>query len=361
MKSRLILPAASFWNNFLIHTILFAENSKEEFNNIIFDDVLASPLFFRADVKKSDPSFTKKHMVINAAEILKLNNNNPYFDEIYITISSPSLRVYKQLAKIFTFKKVYFIEESLFSYVRFMVDKKLVKLVNKHQIYLINYDEILLQAIFKAGVNPKNTIFLKKQDLLNNIKNFAEDHNKTAIVLIDRIRFNNPKKDFIINEYKNYLKLLNDNGNSILLRPHPKLDSRIYNDLAEFIKPFPNASINNGKMGVEVLAVKKGSIVIAAYSTALFSLKFLYEADVFTSIKLLKDRVSFFKFNYMALSARVIIYLLPDFSGEKVKLPVSIADYVLGKKYSLRWLLNMFVFWYSRLLLERLHYRIKIK
>ncbi|MDR2007437.1 MAG: hypothetical protein LBQ34_00500 [Alphaproteobacteria bacterium] len=362
MKSRLVLPSMNFWNNFLIHSLL-SETTNEEFNTIIFDDFLNNPLFKGRNIHTYHAVYSKKkQIIIDSSRLLKLNNDNSCFDEIYVSISAPNLKIYNLLASIFTFKKVYFLEESLFSYVRFLVDKNLVNLVNQHQLYLVNYNEAILEAVFKAGVNPQNVVFFKKQDLLNNMLPLQVATKAQAVVLIDSIKENNPNKDFIINEYKSYIKLLVAQNKSVCLRPHIKLAKSIYENLSEFIKPYENVSLEYGKSGVETLALQQDTVVLSSYSTALLSLKFLYDAQIWTSYKLLQKRISFFQFNYMALSSRVIIYLFPDFVGEikKGRLPNSLTDYVLGKKYSPRWLMNMFVFWYSRVLLERLHYKVKL-
>jgi hypothetical protein len=226
-------------------------------------------------------------------------------DEIYIPINTKSYYWYKIFANI-SKAKIIFYEEGMFSYIKPIFSTKLRSVMSKSKNYYVFYNDNLKTLLLQ---NCPNVLF--EQIEKNNLKLIIENYGKSLNIdtsylqkypnsntkyalIVPQYYFQNKKNKYqaLISDYTTIINSLIDNGYKILLKDHPKGNKKLYN-----LIQCPNKEENiielNANYPIEVFYSQLNvNLVFSVYSTSLFTLDYLYNAKVFTSNKMLNNRIS---------------------------------------------------------------------
>ena len=247
----------------------------------------------------------KKSFYFNSKQFKK-DLNNVEINEIYLPVNSTTYNRYKILNKIYPLAKFYFYEEGLMSYIKPLIDRKLKQIMAKSVNYYLIYTSAIHDFLQNNCKNVKFTMIDKSAILsviaLANSKisldvMYQDPNKKYALILPQYYYENKPKKlNKLILQYKEQIEYLINSGYVVLFKEHPKAKSSFYNILLPYFSKediilLPVAS----KYPVEMLMSNMQiDLIFSAYSTSLFTFKYLFNKKTLTSASMLLDRMNIF-------------------------------------------------------------------
>jgi hypothetical protein len=226
---------------------------------------------------------------------------------IYLPINSSSVKLHKELKKVYPQSNFIFYEEGLLSYIRPVFNKHLRQLLIKYKSFFVGYDILnnyLKHFLPNACISIINKSYLLQAiDIIKvNIK-ISNNSTKKYCILLPQYYYISSKKKFteLVNLYKIEINNLKQLGYEIVIKEHPKTSVKISNLLQEV-----EVLNSDTPLIIEQLMPNlKIDLVFSVYSTSLLSLSYFFNINAISSKAMLNQRINYYSF-YPTLSALLI-------------------------------------------------------
>lgn len=251
------------------------------------------------------------------------------FCNIFIPINSSTKKWYKGLKKLYPSARFIFYEEGLLSYLKPVFDLKLKKIINQNVCFYNNFNKSLNYLVENSFSSVGKSICFIKEEFfyaaMHDIKSLLDISfsklklsQSKNVLFIPQYYHNNNEYLFFkkIKQYLQIISLLITNGYTVLIKDHPKDSGSISIEkyFRILLRDNPKVIYLNhiSQFPIELFINDLNvQFLFSVYSTTLFSANSIFKLPVFTSYKMLQERIKSFSF-YPAVSCSLVKNAVPD-------------------------------------------------